>query len=109
MYSAVATTMNKIIGNAKVSIDPPKVHAPPGESAITMCTPVPFFLFGPRRSRSHSKSVEQQPEQQRHYGHVAPDGGEGAQRRLEPLHQVGLSVRGGLFDERQGRDVPGPG
>jgi hypothetical protein len=45
-YSAQATTMNKIIGNAKVRIDPPKLHAPPAESAIIPCTPDPFFLFG---------------------------------------------------------------
>jgi hypothetical protein len=40
-YSAAATTMNKIIGNAKVSIDPPKLHAlPSADAAITPCTPI---------------------------------------------------------------------
>jgi hypothetical protein len=31
MYRAVATRMNRAIGNAKVSIDAPKFHAPPGK------------------------------------------------------------------------------
>ena len=35
--------------------------------------------------------------------------GEGTRRGLEPLHQAGLSVRGRLFGERQGRDIPEPG
>src|SRR6266567_4323643 len=83
----------------------PNVHAAPAESAITLCTPDPFLLFCSRRS----KSVEQQPEQYRHHCQVVPDGGESAQRRLEPPYRVGLSVRGRLFDERHGRDVPGPG
>jgi hypothetical protein len=39
--------MNRIIGNAKVSIEPPKLHAPPAESAITLCTPAPFLDIGP--------------------------------------------------------------
>ena len=39
--------MNKIIGNAKVSIEPPKLHALVlAGSAITLCTPDPFPLFG---------------------------------------------------------------
>ena len=45
-YSAQATTMKRSIGNAKVSIEPPKVHALPAGSAITVFTPDPFLLFG---------------------------------------------------------------
>src|SRR4029077_1124968 len=113
-YSAQATTMKRSIGNAKVSIEPPKLHALVlAGSAITVFTPDPFLLFGSHRTGQYYRpvlqSVEQKPEQQRHQGQEIPDGGEGTQRGLEPLHHVGLSVRGRLFDERQGRDIPGPG
>jgi hypothetical protein len=121
------TTTKRSIGNAKLSIEPPKVsleppkvgleppkvHALPAGSAITVFTPDPFLLFGSHLQLVAPKpvlqSVEQKPEQQRHQGQEIPDGGEGTQRGLEPLYQVGLSVRGRLFDERQGRDIPGPG
>jgi hypothetical protein len=42
--------MKRSIGNAKVSIEPPKVHALVlAGSAITVFTPDPFLLFGSQR------------------------------------------------------------
>jgi hypothetical protein len=56
-YNAQATTMNKIIGNAKVSIDPPKLHALlSADAANTVCTPDPFFLFGPQHPDLYYKA-----------------------------------------------------
>src|SRR5437588_321677 len=43
-YRAPATTANNNMGNAKVSIDPPKLHAlVSADAAIRPCTPDPSF------------------------------------------------------------------
>jgi hypothetical protein len=57
MYSAQATTMKRSIGNAKVSIEPPKVHALPAGSAITVFTPDPFLLFGSQRTGQNDRAL----------------------------------------------------
>jgi hypothetical protein len=42
-HSPVPTAMNKIIGNAKVRMDAPKVHALPAGAELRKCTGIPFF------------------------------------------------------------------
>src|ERR1700683_4231055 len=91
--------MNAPYGSANVMIVPPKYMAGPSARGTADTDIIPS-------SAVSSAQVEQQPEYERDNREVVPHGGEGAQRRLEPLHLERLLVGRRLFHERYVRDLP---
>src|ERR1700722_2445143 len=98
----MAAAMNAPYGSANVMIVLPKYIAGPSASGPGGRTST---VINPSKPPG-SAHVEQQPEYERDDREVVPHGGEGAQRRLEPLHLERLLVGRRLLHEGDGRDLP---